>query len=58
MGAQKAILMEVRGERDWLVREDSGREFGHYPTRAEAESVGQKLALKRSVELVVHGERG
>jgi hypothetical protein len=44
------------GERDWVVREDGGRELGHYPTRQEAESVGHKLARKRGAELLVHGD--
>src|SRR5262249_5644236 len=36
MAMQRAIHVEARGERDWLVREDGGRELGHYPTRREA----------------------
>jgi hypothetical protein len=56
MAAQKAIQVLSCGARDWLVREDGGREFGHYPTRSEAEAVGRKLARKRGVELLVrHG---
>ena len=46
------------GERDWIVREDGGRELGHYPTRKEAEAVGRKLAHKRGVELVFQDTRG
>jgi len=38
---------------DWIVCEEgTGREFGHYATQAEAESVGVKLARKRKIELV------
>jgi uncharacterized protein DUF2188 len=44
----KAIHVIPGGEDDWLVCEDSGREFGDYPTRKEAEAVGNKLARKRS----------
>ena len=54
MSVQRAIHVLASGDRDWLVREDGGREFGHYPTRKEAEAVGEKLARKRSVELLVH----
>jgi len=56
--AKNAIQVLTRGERDWLVREDGGRELGHYPTRREAEAVGHKLARKRGVELVVEDGRG
>src|SRR5262245_57856332 len=49
--AKNAIQVLMRGEHDWLVREDGGgRELGHYPTRREAEAVGHKLARKRRVE--------
>jgi Uncharacterized protein conserved in bacteria (DUF2188) len=54
----KAIHVIAGGENDWLVREGGGREFGHYPTRKEAEAVGSKLARKRGVELVVHNSNG
>jgi hypothetical protein len=56
--AKNAIQVLTRGERDWLVREDGGRELGHYPTRREAEAVGHKLARKCGVELVVEDGRG
>jgi hypothetical protein len=39
---------------DWLVRDDNGHEFGHYPTREAAELVAQAIARKRGDELVVH----
>jgi len=55
----KAIhVMLLNGERDWVVRENGGRELGHDPTRAEAEAVGDKLARKRGVELVVQEVSG
>jgi Uncharacterized protein conserved in bacteria (DUF2188) len=57
-GGKKTIHVLPDGEQDWLVREEGGREFGHYPTRAEAETVGHKLARKRGVEPVVHGASG
>jgi hypothetical protein len=56
--AQNSIHVEAKGERDWLVREDGGRELGHYPTQAEAKEVGHKLARKRRVELVVRDQGG
>ena len=39
---------------DWIVRDDDGREFGHYPTREEAEPVARALARKRGDELIIH----
>jgi hypothetical protein len=57
-GAEKTIHVFSAGEQDWLVREEGGREFGHYPTRAEAQAVGLKLARKRGVELVVRDGSG
>ena len=58
MGAANAIHVLARGERDWVVLEEKGRELGHYPTRQEAEAVGNKLARKRRGELVVHDGNG
>jgi hypothetical protein len=53
MSDASAVYVACVGERDWVVREPGGRELGHYPTCAEAEAVGQKLARKRGAELVV-----
>jgi hypothetical protein len=39
---------------DWVVREDDGREFGHYPTIESAEMVGRTIARARGGTLVVH----
>ena len=58
MARQRAIHVDARGKRDWLVREDGGRDLGHYPTRREAETVGYKLARKRGVELILEDGRG
>ena len=53
------ITVICRGSNDWVVAEEnSGREFGHYPTAAEAEGVGFKLARKRGTELVLLREDG
>ena len=54
--------MQIRvlpGEHDdWIVKEDGGRELGHYPRKAEAEAVGRKLARKRKAELVIQDTSG
>jgi hypothetical protein len=53
---------------DWVVRDDSGREFGHYPTRETAEPnqgnrrastcaevlVAQAVARKSGAEIIIH----
>jgi hypothetical protein len=39
---------------DWIVRQDDGRELGHYPTREAAEAVAEPLARKRKGTLVIH----
>jgi hypothetical protein len=38
---------------DWLVREEGGREFGHYATREAAELVAQAIARKLGGKLVI-----
>ena len=55
---QKPIHVLPGEHGDWIVREDGGRELGHYPSQDAAKSVGQKLARKRSAELLVHGRAG
>jgi hypothetical protein len=48
-----------QGEQDdWIVKEDGGRELGHYPSRPEAEAVGRKLARKKKAELVIQDKSG
>ncbi|MDB5610174.1 MAG: hypothetical protein JWP25_7074 [Bradyrhizobium sp.] len=39
---------------DWVVRGDIGQEFGHFPTREEAELAAEPLARARDAELIVH----
>lgn len=51
--ATKSIHVVAVTADDWVVREDGGRELGHYPSRQDALSVGRKLARTRKVELVV-----
>jgi hypothetical protein len=58
MAAGKIIHVFSAGERDWVVREEGGRELGHYPTRREAQEIGHKLARKRGADLLVLDENG
>jgi hypothetical protein len=39
---------------DWVVRADSGNEFGHYSTREAAELVAQAIAREFGTDLVIH----
>lgn len=39
---------------DWIVRGNIGQEFGHFPTREEAELAAEPLARKREADLIVH----
>lgn len=39
---------------DWVVRDDKGRELGHYPTREGAELAAQPIAREFEAMLVVH----
>ena len=43
MQRKTTIMILPNGERDWIVREDGGRELGHYPTRKEAEAVNSRI---------------
>ena len=43
---------------DWVVRQDSGRELGHYSSRDAAEIVGRKLARKHRADLMIHDRSG
>ena len=55
---QRAIHVLPGDHQDWIVREDRGRELGHYPSKQAAEIVGRKLATKRKVEVVIYGPGG
>jgi hypothetical protein len=46
------------GPDDWIVKQEDGRELGHYPKKTQAEEVGRKVARKRKVELLVHDRSG
>ena|ERR1700730_13523442 len=39
---------------DWVVRDASGHELGHYPTREAAQLSAEAVARKRGGELIVH----
>ena len=52
------IYVIENDSRDWLVKETGGREFGHYGSRTEAETVGAALAKKRKSELVIRAKSG
>lgn len=43
---------------DWMVREEGGRELGHYPSQQDALRVGRKLARTRSARLLIHDVSG
>jgi hypothetical protein len=38
---------------DWVVRDESGHELGHYPTREAAELVARPVARHRGGELII-----
>ena len=39
---------------DWIVRDDGGRELGHFPTRETAESIAEAIAREHTDDVVVH----
>ena len=39
---------------DWIVRDDGGRELGHYPTREAAELAAEAFMRDRGGALVIH----
>jgi|RhiMetdeSRZDD1v2_1073273.scaffolds.fasta_scaffold948502_1 uncharacterized protein DUF2188 len=56
--AKATIRVFPAGEADWVVQEEGGRELGHYPTKASAETVGRTLARKRRTALLVQDRDG
>ena len=58
MALNRTIEVRSFGHEDWIVREDGGRELGHYPSAKAAEAVGRKLARKRRVELLIYAQGG
>ena len=57
MTAKRIHVVPVRPD-DWMVREESGRELGHYPSQQDALRVGRKLARSRSAQLLIHDASG
>jgi hypothetical protein len=47
------ILVVQLASEDWVVRGNSGRELGHYPSRDAAAAVGRRLARKDQAELII-----
>lgn len=39
---------------DWIIRDEHGHEFGHYPTRESAELIAEPPAQKLHGHLVVY----
>lgn len=56
--AGKAIHLAPGGLEDWIVREEGGRELGHYPTKEAALPVAEAVARKRRSELLIHDADG
>jgi hypothetical protein len=54
MAAGAIHVVPDDGFDDWIVRDDNGHEFGHYPTREAAEQLAEPIARTREGELVIH----
>ena len=39
---------------DWIVRDDNGRELGHYPTREAAELFAEPMVRRCRSDLIIH----
>lgn len=57
MSAKSIQVVPVRPD-DWMVREESGRELGHYPSQQEALHVARKLASTRGARLLIRDPSG
>jgi Uncharacterized protein conserved in bacteria (DUF2188) len=57
MMARSIHIVPVSPE-DWMVREEGGRELGHYPSQQDALRVGRKLARTRNAQLLIHDVSG
>lgn len=53
--AQLSIHVVHLAADDWVVRENGGRELGHYPSQQDAENVARPLARKRKAVLMING---
>jgi hypothetical protein len=56
--ARREVHIVPGGAQDWIVRADTGRELGHYPSREAAVAVGRKLARRDKGDLLVYDARG
>lgn len=56
--APKSIQAVPISTDDWTVREDGGRELGHYSSQQDALHVGRKLARKHGARLLVRDLSG
>jgi hypothetical protein len=56
--ARVTIHVVPLGPEDWVVKEDRGRELGHYPSRDAAAAVGRMLARKHRAELLIQDQSG
>jgi uncharacterized protein DUF2188 len=54
----RAIHVLAVDASDWIVKEEGGRELGHYPSKEAAQAVAYKVARKRQVEVLIHGRGG
>ena len=55
---QQAIHVFHVDDADWIVKEEGGRELGHYPSKDAAQEVAHKVARKRKAELLIHDRDG
>ena len=56
--AGKSIQIVPVSADDWMVREEGGRELGHYPSEQEALQVARKLAHARGADLLIQDQTG
>ena len=54
----RAIHVFAIDASDWIVKEEGGRELGHYPSKETAQAVAYKVARKRRVDLLIHDPAG
>ncbi len=56
--ARSNIHVIQAGDKDWGVKEEGGREYGHYANQHEAAKVREKLARHRKAELLLRDRNG
>lgn len=55
---RQTIRVQPSDHQDWVVREESGRELGHYPSQEAAAAVAHKVARKRGSDLLIYSQGG